>query len=201
MSGISSASDPADEEYRMNQMVKTQNAAVVSAKNTGGGDTHQYLTFTLGGDMFGVGILNVKEIIEYGNLTEIPMMPVLIRGVINLRGAVVPVIDLSVRFGHKTSAVQRRTCIVIVEIVQEETRHDIGIMVDAVSEVLEIGAKDIEPPPSFGAKVRVDFIAGMGKVAGKFVILLQIGRVLSGDDMRLMETLGEGAHAALASPA
>ena len=169
----------------MTDLVKANTALAAAPKggNTGGGDTHQYLTFNLGSEMFAVGILNVKEIIEYGNLTEIPMMPGFIRGVINLRGAVVPVVDLSCRFGHHASEVQRRTCIVIVEVTQEDAKHDIGIMVDAVSEVLEIGVKDIEPPPSFGAKIRADFIAGMGKVAGKFVILLDIQRVLSTDEM------------------
>jgi purine-binding chemotaxis protein CheW len=169
----------------MGDLLKAATTAVAN-KATGGGDTHQYLTFTLGGEMFAVGILNVKEIIEYGNLTEIPMMPTFIRGVINLRGAVVPVVDLAARFGGKISEVQRRTCIVIVEITQDDSKHDIGIMVDAVSEVLEIQANEIEPPPSFGAKIRADFIAGMGKVAGKFVIILQIDRVLSVDEMAML---------------
>ena len=146
-------------------------------------ETQQYLTFTLGGEMYAVGILNVKEIIEYGELTEIPMMPDFIRGVINLRGAVVPVIDLAARFGGKGATVQKRTCNVIVEVRQDGQKHDIGIMVDAVSEVLEITANDIEPPPSFGARIRADFIAGMGKVGGKFVILLDIQRVLSAEEM------------------
>ena len=182
----------------MSDLVKSQNSAVAVAKQgAGGGDTHQYLTFTLGSEMFAVGILNVKEIIEYGNLTEIPMMPPFIRGVINLRGAVVPVVDLAARFGGKISAVQRRTCIVIVEVRQEDAKHDIGIMVDAVSEVLEIQAKDIEPPPSFGAKIRADFIAGMGKVAGKFVIILQIDRVLSVDEMALLANVAEASPEAL----
>lgn len=184
----------------MSNLVKAAAGAVAAAKsNTGGGDTHQYLTFTLGGEMFAVGILNVKEIIEYGNLTEIPMMPAFIRGVINLRGAVVPVVDLAARFGGKVSDVQRRTCIVIVEITQDDTRHDIGIMVDAVSEVLEIQAADIEPPPSFGAKIRADFIAGMGKVAGKFVIILQIERVLSVDEMAMLADMGQAGPEALAA--
>lgn len=139
----------------------------------------QYLTFSLGGEMFAVGILNVKEIIEYGHLTEIPMMPAFIRGVINLRGSVVPVIDLSARFGGRVTEVSRRTCIVIVEVADEETRHDIGIMVDAVSEVLDIPGSEIEPPPTFGARIRADFIFGMGKVVGKFVIILNINKVLS----------------------
>lgn len=178
----------------MPDLVKSQNTAVAAArKSTGGGDTHQYLTFTLGGEMFAVGILNVKEIIEYGNLTEIPMMPAFIRGVINLRGAVVPVIDLAVRFGGKVSEVQRRTCIVIVEVSQEDAKHDIGIMVDAVSEVLEIQAADIEPPPSFGAKIRADFIAGMGKVAGKFVIILEIQKVLSVDEMAMLADVSQAS--------
>jgi purine-binding chemotaxis protein CheW len=176
----------------MTDLVKAPNSAIAAAKsNTGGGDTHQYLTFTLGSEMFAVGILNVKEIIEYGNLTEIPMMPAFIRGVINLRGAVVPVVDLSCRFGGKTSEVQRRTCIVIVEVTQEDAKHDIGIMVDAVSEVLEIGVKDIEPPPSFGAKIRADFIAGMGKVNQKFVIILQIDKVLSVDEMAMLADVSQ----------
>jgi purine-binding chemotaxis protein CheW len=143
----------------------------------------QYLTFALGGEMFAVGILNVKEIIEYGHLTEIPMMPTFIRGVINLRGAVVPVIDLSARFGGKPTTIDRRTCIVIVEVADEDTRHDIGIMVDAVSEVLDIPGSEIEPPPTFGARIRADFIFGMGKVDGKFVILLNIDKVLSVEEI------------------
>ena len=143
----------------------------------------QYLTFTLGSEMFAVGILNVKEIIEYGNLTEIPMMPAFIRGVINLRGSVVPVIDLAARFGGKPTELGKRTCIVIVEVQDDEVRHDIGIMVDAVSEVLDIPDSEIEPPPSFGAKIRADFVFGMGKVLGKFVIILNIDKVLSVEEI------------------
>ena len=150
----------------------------------------QYLTFTLGGEMFAVGILCVKEIIEYGSLTEIPMMPAFIRGVINLRGAVVPVIDLAARFGGRSTEVGKRTCIVIVELGdttgEDATRHDIGIIVDAVSEVLDIPASEIEPPPTFGARIRADFILGMGKVAGSFVIILNIDRVLSVDEIALL---------------
>jgi purine-binding chemotaxis protein CheW len=184
----------------MSELVKASNSAITAAKsNTGGGDTHQYLTFTLGSEMFAVGILNVKEIIEYGNLTEIPMMPAFIRGVINLRGAVVPVVDLAARFGGKISDVQRRTCIVIVEITQDDAKHDIGIMVDAVSEVLEIGVKDIEPPPSFGAKIRADFIAGMGKVNSKFVIILEIQRVLSVDEMAMLANVSQANPDTLAT--
>lgn len=167
----------------MGQLVQTRDQAEGRRLSKAGETPAQYLTFSLAGEMFGIGILNVKEIIEYGNLTEIPMMPTFIRGVINLRGSVVPVIDLAARFGGKVTEVGRRTCIVIVEVPDEEMRHDIGIIVDAVSEVLEIPAGEIEPPPSFGAKIRADFIFGMGKVAGKFVILLEINKVLSVEEI------------------
>ena len=160
----------------MGQLVQAKGGAVAVKVEEA---PSQYLTFTLGGEMFAVGILNVKEIIEYGNLTEIPMMPTFIRGVINLRGSVVPVIDLAARFGGNASELGRRTCIVIVEVADGELQHDIGIMVDAVSEVLDIPGSEIEPPPTFGAKIRADFIFGMGKVAGKFVIILNINKVLS----------------------
>ncbi|PKO85151.1 MAG: chemotaxis protein CheW [Betaproteobacteria bacterium HGW-Betaproteobacteria-12] len=167
----------------MGSLVQARGGPVVSKTETA---PAQYLTFSLAGEMFGVGILNVKEIIEFGNLTEIPMMPAFIRGVINLRGAVVPVIDLAARFGGKSTEVGRRTCIVIVEVPDEDTRHDIGIIVDAVSEVLEIPGSEIEPPPSFGARIRADFIFGMGKVAGKFVILLEINKVLSLEEIGML---------------
>ena len=164
----------------MGQLVQAKGGAVAVKVEEA---PSQYLTFTLGGEMFAVGILNVKEIIEYGNLTEIPMMPTFIRGVINLRGSVVPVIDLAARFGGKASELGRRTCIVIVEVADGDLQHDIGIMVDAVSEVLDIPGSEIEPPPSFGAKIRADFIFGMGKVAGKFVIILNINKVLSVEEI------------------
>ncbi|HEX8989938.1 MAG TPA: chemotaxis protein CheW [Rhodocyclaceae bacterium] len=172
-------------------MIQTGTAAnlAVVPPSAAAAEANQFLTFTLGGEMFAVGILNVKEIIEYGTLTAIPMMPAFIRGVINLRGAVVPVIDLAVRFGGKPTEVARRTCIVIAEVRQDEGRHDIGIMVDAVSEVLEIGAADIEPPPAFGARIRTDFIAGMGKVNANFVIILDILRVLSVEEMAAIATM------------
>jgi purine-binding chemotaxis protein CheW len=159
----------------------------------------QYLTFTLGSDMFAVGTLSVKEIIEYGQLTAVPMMPSFIRGVINLRGAVVPVVDLAARFGRAAAELTRRTCIVIVEVPGEDGQQDIGVVVDAVSAVLEIAPSEIEPAPSFGARIRADFMAGMGKVNGRFVILLEVGKVLSVDDIATLATaagqaeVGQGA--------
>lgn len=164
-----------------------QNTVQVSAEQT------QYLTFMLGGEVFAIGILGIKEIIEYAGLTEVPMMPDCIRGVINLRGAVVPVMDLSSRFGKPSTAVTKRTCIVIVEIEASGERHDMGVVVDAVNAVLEIPRTEIEPPPAFGAKIRTDFIEGMGKVDGKFVILLNVNRVLSVEEIGAMTQGGSAA--------
>lgn len=152
-------------------------------------EIQQYLTFALGSEMFAVGTLSVKEIIEYGQLTEVPMMPDFIRGVINLRGAVVPVIDLSARFGRSATEITRRTCIVIIEVPSGDEKQDIGVVVDAVSEVLEIPAGEIEPAPAFGAKIRTDFIQGMGKVNGKFVILLDVGKVLSVEEISTLASV------------
>ena len=143
----------------------------------------QYLTFMLGGEVFAIGILAIKEIIEYGHLTEVPMMPASVRGVINLRGAVVPVMDLQARFGRPASAVTKRTCIVIVETGDADDSQVIGVVVDAVNEVLDLPASDIEPPPSFGSSIRSDFVCGMAKVRGKFVIVLDAANVLSVEDL------------------
>lgn len=142
-------------------------------------DDAQYLTFQLAGEMFAIGILHIKEIIEYGQMTAVPMMPGFVRGVINLRGRVVPVIDLQARFGRPSTPTGKRTCIVIIEVNAQGETQDIGIVVDAVSEVLAIAASEIEKAPTFGAKLRADFIAGMGKVDGKFVIMLNVDQVLS----------------------
>ncbi|RDU98223.1 chemotaxis protein CheW [Trinickia dinghuensis] len=155
------------------------------------GEPAQYLTFMLSGETFAIGILAIKEIIEYAGLTEVPMMPACVRGVINLRGSVVPVVDLLARFGRTPSPVTKRTCIVIVETDVGGERHVIGAVVDAVNEVLEIAPGDIEPPPSFGARLRIEYIAGMGKVRGKFVILLDADRVLAIDELGSLGTLSQ----------
>jgi len=112
-------------------------------------------------EMFAIGILSIREIIEYGFVTEVPMTPPFIRGVINLRGAVVPVVDLAVRFGRPARDNTKRTCIVIVDIESAKGSQEMGVVVDAVNEVLEIPPDDIEPPPEFGARIRSDFIKGM----------------------------------------
>jgi purine-binding chemotaxis protein CheW len=165
----------------MGALVKKEIHAAVSQQEEG-----QYLTFLIGGEMFAISILGIKEIIEYGSLTTVPMMPDFIRGVINLRGAVVPVVDLSARFGRTASEVTRRSCIVILEVEASGEKQDVGVVVDSVSEVLAIAASEIEPPPSFGAKIRTDFISGMGKVSGNFVIILNAEHVLSVDEMAML---------------
>lgn len=157
-------------------------------------DSAQYLTFQVAGECFAIAILGIKEIIEYSGLTEVPLMPECIRGVINLRGSVVPVLDLAARFGRPVAAVSRRTCIVIAEVVAAGgERHDMGVIVDAVNAVLDIPLAQIEPPPAFGAKIRTDFIAGMGKVDGRFVILLDVDRVLSTDEIGELARVSAGA--------
>lgn len=152
-------------------------------------DNQQYLTFLLADEMFAVGIQRVREIIEYGNVTTVPMMPRFVRGVINLRGSVVPVIDLSARFGREISDIHRRTCVVIVEIEHEGAKQELGVIVDAVSEVLDIPQSEIEPAPAFGARLRADFISAMGKVGGRFVILLNVDRVLAVEEMATLSEL------------
>jgi purine-binding chemotaxis protein CheW len=148
-------------------------------------DSKQYLTFMLGTEMFSINILCIKEIIWYSGLTEVPMMPPCIRGVINLRGAVVPVMDLSARFGRSSTSVTKSTCIVIIEVAGqgEGERQNVGVVVDAVQAVLEISSTEIEPPPNFGAKIRGDFIEGIAKVNSKFVILLNVDNVLSSGEI------------------
>ncbi|MCR5885124.1 chemotaxis protein CheW [Rhizobacter sp. J219] len=170
----------------MSAMVEVEARALATAGARKAAEAGQYLTFVLGGEAYAIGILAIKEIIEYHALTEVPMMPACVRGVINLRGAVVPVVDLQARFGRKSGEVTKRTCIVIVEVAARDERQVIGVVVDAVSEVLDIEAAAIEPAPSFGAGIRTDFIHGMGKVRGKFVILLDVDRVLSLDDLGAM---------------
>ena len=168
-------------------MSQAKNMPVIAGNAAAVGEEQQYLTFLLSGEMFAIAILNIKEIIEYGSLTEVPMMPGFIRGVINLRGSVVPVVDLSVRFGRSRTEISRRTCIVIIEVENADaSKQDIGVMVDSVSEVLEIPRSEIEPPPAFGARIRVDFMHGMGKVAGKFVIILDANKVLSVEELSML---------------
>lgn len=156
----------------------------------------QYLTFSLGEEIFAVSIRGVREIIQYPPITIMPLMPEFVRGVINLRGSVVPVIDLQARFGRAAASVGKKTCVIIFDAARDAERSDLGLMVDAVSEVIEIDGAQIEPPPNFGAVVRRDFISGVGKVGGRFVIILEPGRAFDMEEMaRICEARPEPALA------
>lgn len=142
-------------------------------------ENSQFLTFEIAEEKFGIDIPHVREIIEYGGITKIPMMPDFIRGVLNLRGNAVPVIDLAVRFGNEPTQLTRFTCIVILEVNVGERIQEVGIMADVVNEVMNINREDIEPPPEFGDKINTDFINGMGKVNSEFIILLNANKLLN----------------------
>ena len=160
------------------------------------GDTvekRQYLAFAVGGSDYGVGILRVKEILQHEAITPVPSMPPSVRGVINLRGSIVPVVDLAVKFGLPQSNATKRTCILVVESVLDGVTTVMGVIADAVSEVLELAPGDVEPPPPFGTRVRADFLLGMGKVGRGFVLLLDIDRVLSAGERELLALAGEQA--------
>lgn len=154
--------------------------------------TQQFLTLTLGEELFALPIEHIREIIEFGGLTEIPLMPPFLRGVINLRGAVVPVVDLAVRFGRERTAIAKRTCIVIVEVAQDEGMQLLGVIVDAVNAVLAVEPSQLENRPNFGARIRTDFIAGILKHDEQFVIVLDIPQVLSLEELaELVGTLDQ----------
>jgi purine-binding chemotaxis protein CheW len=138
----------------------------------------KYLTFSLAGEEYGIGILKVREIIGMMTVTPVPQTPEFVKGVINLRGKVIPVIDLRLRFGLEATTYTERTCIIVVEIDGDSGSVPMGIVVDAVSEVLNIRGADIENTPTFGVKLNTDFILGMAKTGGGVKILLDIDKVL-----------------------
>ncbi len=158
-----------------------------NSRNTSADELHKFLSFKIAEDNFGLSILKVKEIIEYQELTEVPMMPRFICGAINLRGHVVPVIDLSVRLGRESQDIGRRTCVIITEVGSINDRMEVGLLVDAVNEVMDIHPRDIDPAPSFRGSVRTEFIHGMGKIGEKFIILLDIENILSLQDIELLD--------------
>ncbi len=154
----------------------------------------QYLTFLIAGKTFAVGILDVNEIIEVSEMTDVPMMPEFIRGVINLRGSVVPVIDLAARMSRGQSQINKRSCIVLVEINRPDgSRQAIGMLVDAVHEIVEIEQANIRPAPNMGEGVNTSFIQAMGKVDELFIILLDIDHVLSTEQIGQLEQLTDSA--------
>jgi purine-binding chemotaxis protein CheW len=151
----------------------------------------QYLGFFVAEEEYAIGILRVREILEYDTVTKVPTTPRSIRGVINLRGRVVPVVDLAVKLGLPESVVTKRTCIVVVEVDLEGERTVMGVLADAVSQVIDLPADAIEPPPHFGTRMRVDCILGMGRAGRKFVLLLDIDKALTSDELVVADTVDE----------
>jgi purine-binding chemotaxis protein CheW len=180
----------------MNDPISIQQSVTANDHELGDLEPTQFLTFMLAGEVYAIGILAIKEIIEYKSVTEVPMMPASVRGVINLRGAVVPVVDLLARFGRQPGAITKRSCIVIVEVQSGDDQQTIGVVVDAVNEVLDIAPEDIEPAPTFGTRVRSDFVRGIGKVREKFVILLDVDHVLAIDELSALANMDGAAAAA-----
>ena len=157
-------------------------------------DTLQFLTFNLSQELYAIEILYIKEIIEYGRITTVPMMPDFIKGVINLRGQVVPVIDLKLRFDLGKTEIGKKTGIIIVDVNVNDTSYDIGVIVDSVSEVLSIAPVDLDNAPPFGTKIRSEFIRYMGKVNKEFVVILAIDKVLSIGEMATMNGVDIREH-------
>jgi purine-binding chemotaxis protein CheW len=161
---------------------KREKAVEVMAEREG-----KYLTFTLSDEEYGIGILKIKEIIGMMPITTVPQTPEFVKGVINLRGKVIPVIDLRLRFGMESMDYTDRTCIIVVEIQGTIETVQIGIVVDSVSEVLNIKREEVEDTPTFGARLNTDYILGMAKMEGGVKILLDIDRVLKAEEVELLE--------------
>ena len=166
-------------------IAKTMDQAVKAIFNREG----KYLTFTLAEEEYGIGILKVKEIIGMMTITTVPQTPGYVKGVINLRGKVIPVIDLRLKFGMEAMDYTERTCIIVVEITGPSGKIPMGIVVDSVSEVLNIKAGDIEDTPTFGSKMDTAYILGMAKTGGGVKILLDIDKVLNSEEMGLMDRM------------
>jgi len=167
----------------MTEVTRTMDQAVKAMGDKEG----KYLTFSLAGEEYGIGILKVKEIIGMMPITTVPRTPPFVKGVINLRGKVIPVVDLRLKFGMEEMGYTERTCIIVVEIKGQGGSLLIGIVVDSVSEVLNIKGGDIEETPTFGARLDTDYILGMAKMNGGVKILLDIDKVLGAEDIAILD--------------
>ena len=170
--------DKKGDRDQMEETAKTMDQAVKAMASREG----KYLTFCLAGEEYGIGILKVKEIIGMMAITSIPQTPGYVKGVINLRGKVIPVVDLRLKFGMESIGYTERTCIIVVDIKGGDRKIQMGIVVDSVSEVLNIKPGEIEDTPTFGAQMDTDYILGMAKMEGGVKILLDIDRVLGNVD-------------------
>lgn len=153
----------------------------------------KYLTFKLGAEEFGLEILKVQEIIKMMEVTRVPRIPDYVRGVINLRGKVIPVVDLRLKFGMEARETTDKTCVIVVQVRHGEGIVTLGTIVDEVSEVLDVAADQIEPTPEFGTSVDTDFILGMGKIGKRVVMLLDVDKVLSGGELAAVKTAAKTA--------
>ena len=160
--------------------------------------TRQYLTFQLGEEIFAIDVANVREILEYNSVTRVPKSPEYMRGVINLRGSVVPVFDMRLKFSMDRTEKTINTCIVVVEVSYEGEDIIIGALVDSVQEVFELEADQIEPAPKIGTHLRTEFIKGMGKRDERFIIILDIDKVFSAEEISSIQEMGEEKTAATA---
>lgn len=167
----------------MQEATETMNQAVKAMTEKEG----KYLTFSMAGEEYGIGILKIREIIGMMPITAVPRTPEFVKGVINLRGKVIPVMDLRLRFEMESIVYTERTCIIVVEIAGPAGTVQIGIVVDSVSEVLNVNGDDIEETPAFGTKLNTDYILGMAKMEGGVKILLDIDSVLSGEEIVALE--------------
>lgn len=158
----------------------------------------QYLTFVLASELYAVPIETIREVIEFQGLTRIPLAPAAVPGVVNLRGSVVPVVDLSVRFDKGATQVGRRTCVVIVETETDEGLQAVGLIVDAVSEALEVSPAQLEQRPAFGSGLRGDFVLGMLNLDGRFVVVLDMRAVLSLAELEQLVNVAAGIEGASA---
>jgi purine-binding chemotaxis protein CheW len=167
----------------MTEVTRTMDQAVKAMVNREG----KYLTFSLASEEYGISILKIKEIIGMMSITPVPRTPAYVKGVINLRGKVIPVMDLRLKFGMEEIGYTERTCIIVVETRGQSGSVLIGIVVDSVSEVLNIKAGDIEETPAFGARLETDYILGMAKMNGGVKILLEIDKVLGAEEINVLE--------------
>ena len=154
-------------------------------------DTVQYLTFGLGDDIFAIDVIMAKEVLDFSNVTHVPQTPDYMLGVINLRGSVVPVVDMRLKFGMPDRDKTRDSCIIVVEVDVEGEPITVGALADSVQEVMDMAPDQIEPPPRIGTRLNTDFIKGMGNLGDKFVIILDINKVFSADDLVFAQNLGE----------
>jgi purine-binding chemotaxis protein CheW len=157
---------------------------------TGVEQASQYLTFRLGEEVFALEISQVREVLDYPQITRVPRMPEFMRGVINLRGSVVPVVDLRLKFGMSATEQTVNTCIIIVEVAIEGEATLLGALADSVQEVIDLEPSQIEPPPRMGASIHAEFIRGMGKREERFVIILDVDRVFSPGELALVQEAG-----------